>query len=246
MEAKMRISKITIFVILFIGIVHILNAQVAEVFPVHYRDNGPTLNDVCCLDLTPTSDQVSFIAVGNQGWIYRLINRGLDVLDSLQIGNGEYDLTGVSLGSSTTGWAVGYKRESTATGPKWQGAIWKSTDRGQTWTQQFNITGLPPSIPIPFLRVYATSSSIAWISCGNGYVLRTTDGGDVWRRTSAKPGGSSHYGWLWGIYAISSTTALVCSDQSGLISYTRNGGQTWTNYYHFPQDTFSYRDIHRI
>jgi len=61
-----------------------------------------------------------------------------------------------------------------------------------------------------------------------------------------KPGGNSHYGWLWGIWAYDSLTAWVCSDRSGLVAKTTDGGNTWIVFRPGEQigDTFlSFRDI---
>ncbi|MCX8014536.1 MAG: hypothetical protein N2748_00820 [candidate division WOR-3 bacterium] len=181
----MRISKIFLYVILFLGLANYLNAQVAYVNSIHFRQNGPTLNDVCYISTT-NPNVVAYIAVGERGWIYRLKNFGFEIQDSMQIGNGKHDLMGVSF-SGRTGWAVGYINSGDS---MWKGVIWKSEDRGQTWVRQTNIFNLPP-INIPFLKVHTVSSNIAWISCGHGYVLRTINGID-WNATVRRPGGTSH------------------------------------------------------
>jgi hypothetical protein len=190
--------------------------------PLGYRDfyeirepipGDPNLNAITKEPLYNYPEDVHF-AVGDMGKVYKISGGGY-ILNSWVLLNGEYNFTGVSFApfAQGYGWIVGYKR----TDPKWQGIILKTTDGGQSWTQQTNIT--PPfDIPTPFLDVHAVNQTDAWISCGHGYVLRTTNGGANWYQTPAKPGDSDNFDWLWGILAYDEITAWVCSDQSGLVA----------------------------
>jgi len=127
---------------------------------------------------------------------------------------------------------------------KWKGVIWKTTNGGQSWSQQTNIQP-PLPVPIPFLKVQAISEDVVWVSCGHGYVLRTTNGGENWIRTN-KPGGEYHFGWLRGVYAFSDMIAWVASDQSGLVAKTIDGGNSWTVWYpgELIQENLVYFDIY--
>jgi photosystem II stability/assembly factor-like uncharacterized protein len=186
----------------------------------NYQNGGVTINRVT----TVTNPYICVWAVGDSGQVFRLNDTGV-VVDhpTLPSGSG-YNLTGVSFANAQFGYIVGYKRENS---DKWKGAIWKTEDWGGQWNPLTNIPHF--DVPTPFLDVHAVSDLHVWISCGHGEVLKTTDGGESWLRR-AKPGSPNHFGWLWGIDALDANTAWVCSDQSGLISMTTNGGDSWTNY----------------
>ena len=214
----MKNSSLILF-LCFIGLVTNLTADY-----VYFDDSvysfypEYTCNSVHYLRPTTDSMAISYVAVGSYGRVIRLNKFGKNFVDSHTIGNGDWDLTGVSFApGKDTGWIVGYKRDDPYLPDRWKGAIWKTPDRGGNWSPQ-----TPPSFPgniaVPFLDVHAVNSQDVWISCGNGYVIRTTDGGGHWRRTVSKPGGEDHYGWLWGIWAPNGMTAWVCSDQSGFVA----------------------------
>uniref|UniRef100_A0A7C6E9X3 Photosynthesis system II assembly factor Ycf48/Hcf136-like domain-containing protein n=1 Tax=candidate division WOR-3 bacterium TaxID=2052148 RepID=A0A7C6E9X3_UNCW3 len=122
-----------------------------------------------------------------------------------------HNLMSVSFATLNIGWIVGYVNGGT---DKWKGVIWKTTDGGQTWAVQY--PDIAPGEKIPCLKVQALDERVVWVSCGNGYVLKTTDGGATWN--VYKPGGDRHTGWLWGVWAYDTTTAWVCSDQSGYVA----------------------------
>jgi photosystem II stability/assembly factor-like uncharacterized protein len=198
---------------------------------------GATINRVTAV---PEPDLCAW-AVGDSGQVFKLTDFGC--VDSLFTLNAEYNLTGVSFANSQIGYIVGYKRDSTENGPKWKGAIWKTTNGGDNW-ERISDQQLPPfNLPTPFLDVHAVNANVVWISCGHGYVIWTRNGGESWYRTTSKPGGVNHFGWLWGIDAPDENTAWVCSDGSGLIAMTTNGGDTWTNYEPYETDSLSFFDI---
>ena len=202
---------------------------------VRERETGPTLNAVCYVPGVGARNLYNrYFTVGEYGWVYILDVDGHSMDDSLQLPNGgsEYNLSGVSGYRYDTGTrdvlviAVGYKRDSTATGAKWKGAIWYSTDRGDSWTRVIE-DHLPAEVkheyaPVPFLDVHVVNRRHAWVSCGNGYVMKSTDGGVSWSLRPSSPGPNkpvrpNYMGWFQGIHAPDENTAWVCSDQSGFV-----------------------------
>jgi hypothetical protein len=181
----------------------------------NFQNGGVTINRVT----TVTEPYVCAWAVGDSGQVFKLSQSGCILPNYPVTLNAEYNLTGVSFANSQIGYIVGYKRDGS---DKWKGAIWKTENGGENWSVQYPV--VVEGLTVPFLDVHAVDERHAWISCGHGEVLRTTDGGNNWVRKT-KPGGDSHFGWLWGIDAPDANTAWVCSDQSGLIAMTTNGGE---------------------
>jgi photosystem II stability/assembly factor-like uncharacterized protein len=206
-----------------------------------FKFYGVAINRITIIEATGVS-----WAVGDNGQVFKLNDTGVVVDHPTLPAGSEYNLNGVSFATGGVyGYIVGYKRGGS---DKWKGGIWKTTNGGQSWNPQTNI--IPPfDIPTPFLDVTAEphdaqGRGVVWVSCGHGEVLRTTDGGFNWTRKS-KPGGENHFGWLWGLWSDYSNPdyAWVCSDQSGLIAMTTNGGDSWTNYVPAESDSLAYFDI---
>ena len=172
------------------------------------RSGDPNLN---AITKDPLANTGIHFAVGDQGKVFKIDGFYGVVQDSAVLLNGAYNLTGISFAPNTyTGWIVGYNRDN------WQGLILKTVDTGRTWIPQ-SYPQFPGNIAVPFLDVWAVNENYVWISCAHGYVLWTRNGGLNWYRTPAKPGGDTHYGWLWGVWAYDTATAWVCSDQSGFV-----------------------------
>ena len=172
------------------------------------RAGDPNLN---AITKEPLSNSYIHFAVGDRGKVFKIDGFGGYVADSMVLLGGAYNFTGVSFAPNTyTGWIVGYNRDN------WQGLILKTVDTGRTWIPQ-SYPQFPGNIAVPFLDVWAVNENYVWISCAHGYVLWTRNGGLNWYRTPAKPGGDTHYGWLWGVWAYDTATAWVCSDQSGFV-----------------------------
>jgi hypothetical protein len=183
------------------------------------------------------------------GTVFRLYSGGSPIT-RFSLGAG-YNLTGVSFepySGSMIGYIVGYIREGDN---KWKGVIWKTTNGGGSandWTPipDYNLPQF--HVPTPFLNVATGSGGVVWVSCGNGYVIKSLNYGANWLRVT-KPGGvgEKYYGWLWGISLDRSdpnnNNAWVCSDQSRIIAHTTDGGQSWDNYEEFPTDSLAYNDI---
>jgi photosystem II stability/assembly factor-like uncharacterized protein len=188
--------------------------------------SAPNLNAIAKIPTLSTDDMYNHFAVGDQGKVLKIkvtpwMNQIL--ISSEMTIYPEYNFTGVSFANENVGWIVGYKRDNP---DKWRGIILRTIDGGDTWSPQTS-PSFPGNIQVPFLKVEAVDIETGWISCGNGYVLRTTNGGYTWRRTH-KPLGEDHFGWFWGLHVIDSDNAWVCSDQTGLVAKTINGGDDWT------------------
>jgi photosystem II stability/assembly factor-like uncharacterized protein len=69
-----------------------------------------------------------------------------------------------------------------------------------TWTRVLE-NGLPPEVkrvdaPVPFLDVKVVDTNKVWVSCGNGYLMRSTDGGVSWLLTPRKPVRPGYMSWF--------------------------------------------------
>ena len=230
----MRINKIVILLFV-IASTNILSAY------IWVRRNVP--GGASFTDVSYIKGTQYYALISENRWVYLRPSYGWYNGESTRVTtNAQYVLTGVSFApesDSQYGWIVGYK--NTEGEHYLEGAIWKTNDFGQTWNSQ-SYPDFPGTINVPFLDVHAVNRYVIWISCGYSYVLNTIDGGISWRITT-KPGGPAHFGWLWGIWAYNQNVAWVCSDQSGMISYTINGGQTWADSFPFPEESLSYRHI---
>jgi|GEM_PF-1984089 len=204
------------------------------------RQNIP--NDVTINRINNTvSIGCPVFAVGDSGTVFKLNSDGF-IISRFNL-DVDYNLTGVSFENQSVGYIVGYKRDNPN---KWKGAIWKTVDGGMNWTRILDVVlpQFPNNIQVPFLNVAAGFGGVVWVSSGFGYVLVSWNQGNNWTLTT-NPGPPNHYGWLWGIKAdyLNPEYAWVCSDQTGLITHTTNGGQSWHNYEVFPTDSLAYNDI---
>ena len=244
--SKKHLAIIALFLIVWTSGVVI--AQEDEWYESDGTKNVDLIYDTKTLNsIFPLKDQqgyANFWIVGDSGLVvlYKGYTDGTypdplslsRVSSSEHILNPNHNLMSISFAGRDTGWIVGYVNGGT---DHWKGVIWKTTDGGIIWNQQ-----TPPELPLntPFLKVQAISGRKIWISCGNGYVLKTINGGIDWY--VRKPGGESNFNWFYGLYAFNENNAFVASDQTGLVSRTLNGTD-WDKYY--PLDTsLVYFDIH--
>lgn len=223
-----------------------VKGQVFDFKLVNFEESGPTLNNVY---FEPNTN--IFYAVGDCGWIYTIDGNG-NVLYSYYI-DPEYNLTGISgvYAGNEYLCVVGYKSENTPNGPKWKGAIWTALNPTgpNSWNRVWDVNlprDLPHDVPIPFLDVtyQALGDPIhIWVSCGYGFVMKSTDYGATWSLTT-KPVHPNYAGWLWGI-CCDGSNIWVCSDESTLVAHTDIFAQAWTVYTPYFDDSLSYRDAAR-
>jgi len=169
---KMFLNKTIIFLIVAFGIIS------ADTETQKFIFDNPSINDVCRIPETN-----KYVLVSDSGWVYFCDRYNQSEAESIRI-SAEYILTGVCFADTAIGYVVGYKRDEPN---KDKGAIWKTINQGRSWFYQIP-PSFPPEIPAPFLSIKTVNRYIAWVICGNDYILRTIDGGVNWRLTPRKPG----------------------------------------------------------
>lgn len=149
------------------------------------------------------------VAVGSSGTVI-LTDDGGDTwedatLSGLSSTEETYAVNGVSMGSSTVGFAAGQN-----------GLLLKTTNAGADWSQLSD-----PSNGVDFNAVHASSSTTAWIAGDGGTIYKTTNGGTSWAEQTSSTSddllqlsfSDSSHGW-----AVGEGTSL---------QKTTDGGTTW-------------------
>ena len=95
----------------------------------------------------------------------------------------EYQFNDVFFINENTGWIVGAGTQDTL---KYRGIIYKTTNGGDDWDDQTPALASDP-YPTPFLKVQFIDGDVGYITCGNGRVIKTENGGFTWTRTSSDP-----------------------------------------------------------
>jgi photosystem II stability/assembly factor-like uncharacterized protein len=150
-----------------------------------------------------------------------------------------YDFNDVCFVDASHGWIVGEKRQTLYPydPASYSGVVLYTTDGGTSWNLP---TSMPTFlIPTPFRKVKIVQVGdlyYGYISCGNGAVLITRNGGATWSRTQTDPWSdpaniSNWYNGLW----VDSTDLRVnrvwiSGDAFGIIAKTEDGGNSWTAY----------------
>jgi len=164
-------------------------------------------------------------------------------------GASAYHFNDVCFVNPSVGWIVGEKK---AEPNRYKGVVYKTTDGGVHWDSIIPLS-VPPNLPTPFLKVKFANLDYGYISCGNGIVLATTNGGNTWRRCKTPWDNPSHPGdsisvWYNGLWVDpnSPNNLWVSGDAFGVVSKSMDGGATWTTYqpsafdwpdYQFPPPT---------
>lgn len=141
---------------------------------------GPTWNDDCSFAVG--RDTVRW-AVGDSGRVLETLNNTIQL--EYTLGSGQYDLCGVSFADANHGWIVGSKREDPEGG---RGVVFRTTTGGDSpreWTASFPV--IRPDINVPFLQVQAVDAMRVWVTCDDGYALRSHDGGLNWLVGAKRP-----------------------------------------------------------
>ena len=94
------------------------------------------------------------------------------------------------------------------------GAIEKSTDRGQTWERQSS------GVTTALAAASAPTDRVCWIVGAHGVVLRTTDG-RTWQRLNSPTDADLVAVRAWS----EASAAITASDRS--VYETADGGQSW-------------------
>lgn len=140
----------------------------------------PTWNGLCSLSV---GGAVVHWAVGDSGKVLKSVCG--DTSTEYTIGKGQFDLTGVSFADAKHGWVVGSKREDPGRG---RGVIFSTTTGGERpkgWIASCPV--IRPDDNVPFLKVQAMDIRHVWVTCGDGYMLYSNDGGANWAVTAKRP-----------------------------------------------------------
>jgi hypothetical protein len=170
-----------------------------------------------------------------------------DMSDSLPDRHQYYHLNDVCFVDTSTGWIVGQCKYDTTVNDtvykKYQGIIYRTINGGSSWSIQ-----TPPGFddpPTPFLKAQFASGSYGYVTCGNGIVIKTEDGGQTWEKTTSDPWNDNNNESVWygGLKVVDASNLWVAGDAFGILSKSTNGGNSWTSYqpsgfaqsYTFPQ-----------
>ena len=177
----------------------------------HSMDGGKTWREQLEIsDFTfnglETIDALTAFAVGG----YDFVGGGL-VLRTVDGGLSWQDVTPASAGfrnvfflDANTGWVVGP-------------SIYKTTNGGTSWTQQFGNSSTE------FNAISFFDSQNGWAVGFNNLLLHTTDGGQTWTSQDA---GAPPVTAINGVTAIGPTTAWIAG-WNGFVAQTSNSGLTW-------------------
>ncbi len=110
--------------------------------------------------------------------------------------------------------------------PTNEGSLYKTTDRGLTWTVTQNVGGTSGGVFVAF------KDTLNGLATANNTVFGTSDGGGNWTSTGSVPHGvsaflPSYIPGTRGSYMITSNPYALSSRSSGS-AYTMNDGATWT------------------
>ena len=184
-------------IILFLITISLLNAQ------WKLQNPSPTGNTTY-VGSAPSADR--FITVTGQGEAV-LTHDGGQTWNIVQIGgDGIYRSTYFL--NDNLGWAVGSFVER----------LHKTTDGGLTWTWQQNAPDTTK------YDVFFIDSNIGWSIGFNGFIIKTTDGGDNW---FSQTNTSISTQTLYGVYATDVNNVFVTGNNDALLRST-NGGSNWT------------------
>jgi photosystem II stability/assembly factor-like uncharacterized protein len=128
-------------------------------------------------------------AVGDSGKVIKMLNG--DTTVEYVVGKGQYDLCGVSFADENHGWIVGNKRDDPKRG---RGIAFRTTTGGenpQAWIASCPV--VRSDVSVRFLKVEALDARHVWLTCDDGYMFYSNDGGVHWV-VAAKRSGSDESG----------------------------------------------------
>jgi len=143
--------------------------------------NGSQWNDTC--SLVAGSSHIRW-AVGDSGQVLKMVNG--DTTAGYVVGRGQYDLLSVSFADANHGWIVGNKRDEPNQG---RGVVLSTRMGGSepgVWVWSCPV--VRPGVNVPFLKVQALSVRHVWVTCGEGVMLYSNDGGVRWAVTARHHG----------------------------------------------------------
>ncbi len=147
---------------------------------------------------------------------------GGNTWDVVQIGgNGIY--RAAFFIDDNVGWAVGSFVER----------LHKTTDGGLTW---FHLPNAPDTTKY---NVFFIDQNTGWSVGYNGFIIKTTDGGDNWYSQSNTSITSST---LYGVYATDINNVFVAGSSNSLVKST-DGGSSWSLYPQIFTSSTDYKDV---
>ena len=218
--------------------------------PIWVRDDSLNTTTNKYRGLCVIDDSTAWIA-GESGKVWKrrwgVHSHSWQEVTNLPWRQGFYHFNDVFFINPDTGWIVGQCKCDTTVNDtlykKYQGVIYRTVDSGNSWSIQ-----TPPGFddpPTPFLKVQFATGSYGYVTCGNGIVLETSNGGQTWTKTTSDPWSDSNNESVWygGLRVIDNQNLWVSGDAFGILSKSTNGGGDWTSYqpsevaqsYIFPQ-----------
>jgi len=162
-----------------------------------------------------------FVGVTGQGEAVVTTNGG-NTWHVLPIGgNGIY--RGVHFLNENTGWVVG----------SFQERLHKTTDDGLTWVHQ------PNAPDTTKYGVFFITPNIGWSVGFNGFIIKTTNGGDTWFSQSNT---SITKRTLYGVCGTDVNTIYIVGSTDAIIKST-DGGTSWTPIPQIFSNATNYRDV---
>jgi photosystem II stability/assembly factor-like uncharacterized protein len=164
--------------------------------------------------LATDKDHPGVLFAATRGGLYRSDDGGdswhLAGLDGLYV-------TGVAIDPRATNTIFAVVDQSDTVAPA---TIWKSTDRGATWTS-LSLSGTPGLPRFVFDPVRPETSYLLFVGESTGFVpmLRSTDGGARWTELSAAVGAHD-------LAALPAGTLIAATDAG--LARSNDGGMTWT------------------
>jgi photosystem II stability/assembly factor-like uncharacterized protein len=189
-----------------------VNADYVDLWVEELAPTNENLNDVSAV-----SNWVAW-AVGDNGTVLKRTQAGQwqSVTISV-ITQSDWDFQGVFFYNASLGFIVG---EKNAPPEIHKGIILRTENGGGQWDKQEPDPPHAATPPTPFYDVYFTDGNSGWISAGNGYVLRTLDGGDFWEWNSVKEAPdslSNCYLSIWGYVDVDA--AWTAGDNHGIMAW---------------------------
>ncbi|MHB8158435.1 MAG: WD40/YVTN/BNR-like repeat-containing protein [Desulfocucumaceae bacterium] len=173
---------------MILGLLLLVKTTMAE--PVLVSDGAPVTRTFRAVQML---DETTGWAVGDAGTIYKRSGplhptSSEAVWVSKSSAWSAWDFKGLSFVSEDTGWVVGYKRDNPG---KYKGIVLWTTNGGGSWFKttsdsiqglQYTTDSLTPFMKVKMVWSNEYSNYTGYISCGNGYLLRTRNNGASWTK----------------------------------------------------------------